>query len=73
VDGERMFGEQSLLAACRSAAGQSADEIAGQLDRAVRDFSVDASRDDLAVLVVQVPVLQVPQHRPPAASGVAVG
>ena len=67
-DGERMFGEYNLLKACRSAAGQSADEIAGQLDRAVRDFSVDASRDDLAVLVVQVPVVQVPRHRQPSAT-----
>jgi hypothetical protein len=68
-----MFGEFNLLAACRSAAGQSADEIAGQLDRAVRDFSVDASRDDLAVLVVQVPVVQVPHHREPSATVAAAG
>jgi len=69
-DSERMFGEHNLLAACRSAAGQSADEIAGQLERAVRDFSSDASRDDLAVLVVQVPVVQVPHHRQPIATTV---
>ena len=68
-----MFGDVSLLAACRRAAGQSADEIAGQLDRAVRDFSVDASRDDLAVLVVQVPVVQVPHHREPTSTVTSAG
>ena len=72
-DGERMFGEFSLLEACRSAAGQSADQIAGQLDRAVRDFSGDASRDDLAVLVVQVPVVQVPHSREPEAAVTPTG
>jgi serine phosphatase RsbU (regulator of sigma subunit) len=54
-NGDAMFGEFNLLAACRSAAGGTADAVAGRLDQAVRDFSVDASRDDLAVLVVQVP------------------
>ena len=52
-DGSTMFGEYNLLAACRSAAGGSADDIAGALEQAVRTFSVDASRDDMAVLVVQ--------------------
>jgi sigma-B regulation protein RsbU (phosphoserine phosphatase) len=52
-DGSLMFGEFNLLRACRSAAGSSADDIAGQLEQAVRDFSLDASRDDLAVLVVR--------------------
>ena len=52
-DGSTMFGEYNLLSACRSAAGGSADDIAGALEQAVRTFSVDASRDDMAVLVVQ--------------------
>jgi serine phosphatase RsbU (regulator of sigma subunit) len=72
-DGEKMFGEFNLLAACRSAAGQSADQIAGQLDRAVRDFSVESSRDDLAVLVVQVPVVLVPRDRRPEAAALPAG
>jgi sigma-B regulation protein RsbU (phosphoserine phosphatase) len=52
-DGALMFGESNLLQACRSAAGCTADGIAGRLEEAVRDFSPDASRDDLAVLVVR--------------------
>ena len=51
--GDRMFGEESLLASCAAAAGRSADEFAGQLEQAVRDFGDEASRDDLAVLVVR--------------------
>jgi serine phosphatase RsbU (regulator of sigma subunit)/anti-sigma regulatory factor (Ser/Thr protein kinase) len=52
-DGSVMFGEYNLLGACRTAAGGTADEIAGQLEEAVRAFSPEASRDDLAVLVVR--------------------
>jgi sigma-B regulation protein RsbU (phosphoserine phosphatase) len=52
-DGSTMFGEHNLLTACRSAAGGSADDIAGALEQAVRTFSVDAARDDMAVLIVQ--------------------
>ncbi len=51
--GNRMFGEDSLLACCAAAAGQSADEFAGHLEAVVRDFGREASRDDLAVLVVR--------------------
>ncbi|MBW3640138.1 MAG: SpoIIE family protein phosphatase [Actinobacteria bacterium] len=51
--GDRMFGEDSLLASCAAAAGRSADEFAGQLEQAVRDFGDEPSRDDLAVLVVR--------------------
>jgi len=52
-DGDRMFGDERLLAACASAAGSSADTFAGLLEQAVRDFGHQASRDDLAVLVVR--------------------
>ena len=51
--GDRMFGDESLLAACAAAAGTSADDFAGCLEEAVRDFGDQASRDDLAVLVVR--------------------
>ncbi|MDQ3610888.1 MAG: SpoIIE family protein phosphatase [Actinomycetota bacterium] len=51
--GDRMFGEESLLASCAAAAGLSADDFAGHLEQGVRDFGDDASRDDLAVLVVR--------------------
>jgi serine phosphatase RsbU (regulator of sigma subunit) len=52
-DGDRMFGDESLLALCAAAAGGTADAIAGQLEQAVRDFGDRPSRDDLAVLVVR--------------------
>ena len=48
-----MFGDDSLLAACTAAAGAGADDFAGLLEQAVRDFGDRASRDDLAVLVVR--------------------
>jgi sigma-B regulation protein RsbU (phosphoserine phosphatase) len=51
--GDVMFGDQNLLAICASAAGSSADHLAGVLEEGVRDFSDQASRDDLAVLVVR--------------------
>ena len=51
--GDRMFGEESLLASCAAAAGLSADDFAGHLEQGVRDFGDEASRDDLAVLVVR--------------------
>ncbi|MCW2613724.1 MAG: Stage sporulation protein [Frankiales bacterium] len=51
--GDRMFGDESLLAACTAAAGLGADSFAGQVEQAVRDFGDQASRDDLAVLVVR--------------------
>jgi serine phosphatase RsbU (regulator of sigma subunit)/anti-sigma regulatory factor (Ser/Thr protein kinase) len=51
--GARMFGDETLLAALGRAAGRSADAIAGLLEREVREFAPDTSRDDLAVLVVR--------------------
>jgi hypothetical protein len=48
-----MFGDDNLLAICAAAAGSSADRLAGVLEEGVRDFSEQASRDDLAVLVVR--------------------
>jgi len=52
-DGDRMFGDDRLLAACASAAGSSADTFAGLLEQAVLDFGDQASRDDLAILVLR--------------------
>ena len=51
--GDRMFGDDGLLAACAAAGGRSADDVAGCLEEAVRDFGDETSRDDLAVLVVR--------------------
>ena len=48
-----MFGDDNLLAICAAAAGSTADEFAGAIERGVRDFSQQASRDDLAVIVVR--------------------
>jgi serine phosphatase RsbU (regulator of sigma subunit) len=50
-NGNVMFGEHNLLASLRSAAGTSADAIAGLLEEHVQRFGV--ARDDLAVLVVR--------------------
>jgi sigma-B regulation protein RsbU (phosphoserine phosphatase) len=52
-NGDRMFGDDSLLPLCSAAAGSSADALAGLLEGAVRDFGQQASRDDLAVLVIR--------------------
>jgi sigma-B regulation protein RsbU (phosphoserine phosphatase) len=52
-NGDRMFGDESLLAVCAAAAGSSADAFAGLLEEGVRKFGEQASRDDLAVLVVR--------------------
>ena len=51
--GDRMFGDDSLLAVCAAAAGRPADVIAGMVEEAVQGFGDEASRDDLAVLVVR--------------------
>ena len=52
-DGDRMFGDERLLEVCAAAAGATAGDLAGAVERAVRDFSRQGSRDDLAVLVVR--------------------
>jgi phosphoserine phosphatase RsbU/P len=52
-NGDRMFGDESLLTVCAAAAGSSADVLAGLVEEGVRDFGEQASRDDLAVLVVR--------------------
>jgi sigma-B regulation protein RsbU (phosphoserine phosphatase) len=52
-DGEQMFDEERLLAACVRAVGLDADGFAGLLQQAVHDFGVDPVRDDLAILVVR--------------------
>jgi sigma-B regulation protein RsbU (phosphoserine phosphatase) len=51
--GALMFGDDRLLETCAAAAGLGADNIAGRLEGAVRDFGDGISRDDLAVLVVR--------------------
>ena len=51
--GNRMLGDEGLLAICAAAAGSTADAFAGRLEQGVRDFGDEASRDDLAVLVVR--------------------
>jgi phosphoserine phosphatase RsbU/P len=52
-NGDVMFGDDNLLASCAAGAGSSADDLAGLVEEGVRDFSEQASRDDLAVLVVR--------------------
>lgn len=50
--GSQMFGDETLLAVLGRASG-SADAVAGLLEREVRAFAPEVSRDDLAVLVVR--------------------
>lgn len=51
--GAAMFGEEGLLRVLRGGGALSADGQAGLLERAVGDFGGEASRDDLAVLVLR--------------------
>ena len=51
--GNQMFGDDTLLRVLQTAAGRSADGVAGMLEREVRAFAPEVSRDDLAVLVVR--------------------
>jgi serine phosphatase RsbU (regulator of sigma subunit) len=52
-NGADMFGDERLLDCLRRSAGQSADALAGLVEREVRDFGIGQTRDDLAVLVVR--------------------
>jgi serine phosphatase RsbU (regulator of sigma subunit)/anti-sigma regulatory factor (Ser/Thr protein kinase) len=60
--GLTMFGEETLLAVLAAAGQLSADAVAGCVEQAVRSFGPEASRDDLAVLVVRATGL--PPGRP---------
>jgi len=68
-NGNMMFGEHNLLACLRSAAGASADAIAGLLEEHVQRFGV--ARDDLAVLVVRCTGKARAVAAPPSALSVA--
>lgn len=50
------FGEERLLCLLRSCAGLDAPAIAGRIESAVLDFQENGSRDDVAVLVLRVPL-----------------
>jgi hypothetical protein len=50
---EGRFGDERLRALLSEAAGCSAGEIAGRVDRALAAFQVGEPRDDVALLVVQ--------------------
>jgi serine phosphatase RsbU (regulator of sigma subunit) len=52
--GEEEFGEERLRDLLATVAGESAERIAGAVDRAVAEFGTDGPRDDLAVLVIRV-------------------
>ena len=49
------FGEERLLSLLRASAGCDASSLAARLESAVLDFQENASRDDMAVLVLRVP------------------
>jgi len=50
------FGEERLLCLLRSCVGLDASTIAGRIESAVLDFQENGSRDDVAVLVLRVPL-----------------
>jgi serine phosphatase RsbU (regulator of sigma subunit) len=52
-NGRHMFGEETLLRVLAAFGPHSADAVAGRLESEVRGFAAEASRDDLAVLVVR--------------------
>lgn len=49
------FGEERLLSLLRASAGCDASTLAARVESAVLDFQENASRDDMAVLVLRVP------------------
>jgi sigma-B regulation protein RsbU (phosphoserine phosphatase) len=49
------FGEGRLLSLLRACAGLDASTLAARIEGAVLDFQENASRDDMAVLVLRVP------------------
>lgn len=52
-NGSSMFGDEGLLRVLRGATSSSADVQAGLVERAVASYAGEASRDDLALLVVR--------------------
>jgi serine phosphatase RsbU (regulator of sigma subunit) len=58
--GSVMLDEDGLLAAVTEAIGASADNLAAAVERTVKDFSPETSRDDLAILVVRRPMSPAP-------------
>jgi sigma-B regulation protein RsbU (phosphoserine phosphatase) len=65
-NGADMFGDERLLDCLRRSAGQSADALAGLVEREVRDFGIGQTRDDLAVLVVRCASLPHARTRAPS-------
>ena len=53
--GGAFFGEERLLSLLRACAGCDASTLAARVEGAVLDFQENASRDDMAVLVLRVP------------------
>jgi len=50
------FGEERLLCLLGSCSGLDASTIAGRIESAVLDFQENGSRDDVAILVLRVPL-----------------
>jgi phosphoserine phosphatase RsbU/P len=53
--GDEQFGQDRLASAVAGAAGAPADEVVTTLLAAMHDFAPDANRDDIVIMVVQVP------------------
>jgi serine phosphatase RsbU (regulator of sigma subunit) len=53
--GTEQFGQDRLVHTLAAAAGNSADQLITDLQRAVHDFSPEPPQDDIAIMVVQAP------------------
>lgn len=53
--GDEQFGQERLMHTLASAAGNPAERLITELQRAVHDFSVEQHQDDIAIMAVQCP------------------
>ncbi len=54
--GRRQFGQEGIVSVLRETGEAGADTIAARVEQAARDFVDDEADDDMAVLVVRVPL-----------------
>jgi serine phosphatase RsbU (regulator of sigma subunit)/anti-sigma regulatory factor (Ser/Thr protein kinase) len=53
--GDEQFGQERLMHTLASAAGNPAEQLINDLQRAVQDFSAEPHQDDIAIMAVQCP------------------
>ncbi|MDF2259162.1 SpoIIE family protein phosphatase [Streptomyces ferralitis] len=60
-EGSRMLGDDGLAEVLAQSTGLTAGAVAARVQRAVERFAADAPSDDMAILAMRVPELQVPE------------